>query len=370
MSKCNHKHDEPVPVVEPVAVSATSAASNDNQLTGGNEHNQRRKRNAIEDIQEMYAADFDENVEEDDMRDNDNENDFQNFDKIYPSAKVCTMLDRAGLSNKLASYAFLTILTESGIGPEHIVCSASTMFNCRRRNRIQEANRIKETFRPNNFTTIHFDGKTYISKGQVLEKRLAIVLSKENEYKILGIERVDDGKSETIAKKVYETLLNWNSEHIFVACFDTEAVNSGRMNGVIVRLGRLLEKELIAFACRHHVYEVFLGIAFHISVERGLKSDSPKINIFEKFAEEYSRPNFDKLGYSTIQNDTYFKAMCTREEIEDIVAICRNVLPKLTNSRNEYSELARLVIILLSPKNECQFKINKPGAYTRARYMN
>lgn len=69
-------------------------------------------------------------------------------------------MDRSGLSNKLASYAFLTILTEAGVDPNRVVCSETTMYHRRSENRKKEAERIKDNFRSNSFNTIHFDGKT------------------------------------------------------------------------------------------------------------------------------------------------------------------------------------------------------------------
>lgn len=357
--------------VDPVALAAGRNDNIDADIQVEHEqhaYNLRRKRNADINI-EQIRMELEEEAEEENYYENEIEN-VQNFGKIYPSARVCSMLDRSGLSNRLASLAFLTILTENGVDPRRIVCSETTMFQHRKQNRQREAKEIKENFCPDGFNTVHFDGKTYIGKGQVTEKRLAVVLSKKNATKVLGVENVNDGKAETVAEQIFETLLKWGIENVRVVCFDTEAVNSGRLNGVVIRLQRLMNKMLCPFACRHHIYEVFLGAAFDASVEFGVKSESPKIIIFENFAAQYSKPEFDKDDYSTVHDDRNFEAALGADKINDLVTFCRNILPKLTNSRNEYSELAKLVIILLSRKDDCELKINKPGAYTRARFMN
>lgn len=353
------------------AVEAVPIADVGNVNENGYHH--QRKRNAINNMDQLLI-DVDER-EYEDANDRHSEHEcgneeFHNFGKIYPSDKVCAMLDRAGISNKLASYAFLTILMEAGMDEKQIVCSETTMFRRRAEMRLKEATRIRQDFRSKDFKTVHFDGKTYFGRGNVLDKRLAIVLSKPNESKVLAVQNVKNGKADTLAAEIHAALLKWNAEDVDVVCFDTEAVNSGRLNGVSLRLERLCQRELLKFACRRHVYEVFLGAAFNVSVERGLKTEGPTIPIFERFATEYFRSDFDTENYTTIYTDPYFVSLFGNEEIQEIIALCRRVLPTFKNSRNEYTELARLVVILLSPNGQCEFKINKPGAYTRGRFMN
>lgn len=352
-----------IPDVVPIPLPIADAQQN------GNGYNFRRKRNAVVEIDEIDSDEGENQVPNFNNNDVDDELLF-NFGRIYPSGKVCTMLDRAGISNKLASYAYLTILMEAGIDERRIVCSESTMFRRRARVRLQEATRIKESFVARDFSTIHFDGKTYFERGNVLDKRLAIVLSKPNESKVLAIKKVEDGRAETLALEIYNALLKWNVEKVDVVCFDTEAVNSGRLNRVSVRLERLYLQDLLKFACRRHVYEVFLGSAFSVSVERGLKTEGPTIPIFEKFAAEYFSPGFDRANYATIHEDAHFMSLFNNDELNEIKDFCRYILPTFKNSRNEYTELAKLVVIMLSPKDQCEFKLQTPGAYTRGRFMN
>lgn len=154
-------------------------------------------------------------------------------------------------------------------------------------------------------------------------------------------------------------------------CYDTERVNTGRHSGVAFRIKQLLEKEMLDCPCRRHVYEIFLGTAFHIAVEFGAPTEQPTIKIFERFKKQYYEGQFDQNVYDTINGDKYFQSPnLSKREINDLVTFSTRILPTLTNSRNEYQELCKLVIILLTPAELCQYKIQAPGAYNRARFMN
>ena len=67
--------------------------------------------------------------------------------------------------------------------------------------------------------------------------------------------------SEREAKAIYARLmgLGIDPKSIVGFVFDTTATNSGLLNGVVVRLQKLLKQEYLQLACRHHVLELVSG---------------------------------------------------------------------------------------------------------------
>lgn len=140
----------------------------------------------------------DENNENDENAAEHIETEENNFDSemLYPNKDVCLMFDRLNTSNKNASFAFHTILIGSGIDASRIKCSETTMFNMRKMDRSKEAYEIKANFDSSRLRTLHFDGKTYIQKGGVHDKRYAIVVSNRQTSKVLDIKKVNDGTAQ------------------------------------------------------------------------------------------------------------------------------------------------------------------------------
>ena len=63
-------------------------------------------------------------------------------------------------------------------------------------------------------------------------------------------------------------------------CFDTTAVNTGRLRGTCVLLEQLLEKNRLYLACRNHILEIILKTVF--TAKMGATT-GPQQDIFEKF---------------------------------------------------------------------------------------
>ena len=80
--------------------------------------------------------------------------------------------------------------------------------------------------------------------------------------------------------------------------FDTTAVNTGRLNGACVFLEQKMGKELLWFACRHHVLKTVLAaVTSHLLGP----STSPGIVIFQRFQKQW--PFIDKTKYQTPLSD-------------------------------------------------------------------
>lgn len=181
------------------------------------------------------------------------------------------------------------------------------MFRSREQHRSEEAGYIKDNFQPFKMQTIHWDGKSYSCKGGVNDKRLAVVLSNSMKAKLLNVVQVTDGRAITHTNAIINTIEEWGVDQSIVSmCFDTECVNSGRFNGVCVRIENELRRSLLHLPCRHHIYEIPLSAAFEATVENSCNVIGPKIVIFEHFTKLYFGPNFDKNRYIGCRNDNFF----------------------------------------------------------------
>lgn len=255
--------------------------------------------------------------------------------EIKPDKDVCIMFDHIGLSHRQASLAFITMAKSFGADPANIVSSTSTMFRYRQTYRGIESANIKENFDITKMVTIHWDGKTFTSRGQVKDKKLAVVLSNSKEAKLLDIQTVANGTALTHTEAILNVIDDWNvQEHIISMCFDTESVNTGRISGVCVLLEDRLQRELLYLGCRHHIFEIFLSASFETTVEPAKDSDGPRIPIFEQFAKQYYQPHFNKRNYKNGREDEFFAKLIGVEGMDEIATFCR---AKLTHAieRNE-----------------------------------
>lgn len=287
--------------------------------------------------------------------------------EVKPDKDVCIMFDHIGVSHRYASLAFITMAKFFGTEPENIVSSASTMYRCRQLHRERESINIKENFDSSEMLTLHWDAKTYTSRGSVKNKKLAVVVSNSKTAKLLEIQTVRDGSADAHTQAVLEVINDWNVEaNIVSMCFDTEAVNTGRISGVCIQLENEFGRYLLHLACRLHVSEILLSAGFGATVEKAKDADGPKIPIFEQFSRQYFSPEFNRQNYKNCCDDEFFIKLIGVEEMEHIAAFCRTKLETVIQ-RNDYAELLKLTLIMVSP--DCEFNVYAPGAYNRARFM-
>ena len=86
--------------------------------------------------------------------------------------------------------------------------------------------------------SLHFHGKHLVG----FEHQAVVLENEEREIKLAAL-KLEDGKATTIAqglKGVLEEFNLWGSVLMIIA--DTTSVNTGKKNGVVVQLQRMLEK--------------------------------------------------------------------------------------------------------------------------------
>lgn len=75
--------------------------------------------------------------------------------------------------------------------------------------------------------------------------------------------KTENGTGVVIADTVYEHVTEWKLlKSIVAVCTDTTASNTDTSNGSVVLFQQLANRNMIYFACRHHVDEVTIGGVF------------------------------------------------------------------------------------------------------------
>jgi len=89
--------------------------------------------------------------------------------------------------------------------------------------------------------------------------RFAVIATGINFQQLLEIPEVSAGTRLEISSAVFDTLESWallDKTQSFV--FDTTASNNGRYNGACTLLENKLDRDIIFFGCRHHIFEIIL----------------------------------------------------------------------------------------------------------------
>lgn len=322
-------------------------------------------------------------IEDNDQQDNDPEYNSEPAPPVPPAppaprrvarpfrigADLAEAYDRVNLSNRGCHFVFLKTIENLGLDKSETVCSISTARRVRIKAREDAAKSIKRQFNPDCPVSIHWDGKIF--KGnQKDDKRLAVVASFQGQSKLLETAPVRNGYATTYTEKISGIIYQWGLEdRVNSICFDTEPTNAGGQGGVAFLLQVELEKELLLFACRHHIMELMLKEAFTFTIEKGILSKSPYVQIFRDFRQTWLDGEIDINNFHSCMRDRFFIKMLGAQTISDIKQFCTIQL-RSNQNRDDYKELLLLTKALLSTNEEnVNFNIQTPGACSRARFM-
>lgn len=210
---------------------------------------------------------------------------------------------------------------------------------------------------------VHWDGKILPDLvGRTNVERIAVLVSYNGTAKFLGAPKIASGTGKNIANAVHDTLVEWDiSDKVVAASFDTTSSNTGLEKGACVHLEELLERKLINFACRHHIYEVVLKNVFE---KKYGKSSAPETLIFNRFAETWINIRRDQFNHGI--DDPIVSSKITDDECKQINQFCRNQLEH-TQIRGDYKELLELTITFLGDDGGA---FRTCGATSHARFMS
>lgn len=174
--------------------------------------------------------------------------------------------------------------------------------------------------------------------------------------------KLDNSTGSEQAEAVWNAVTDWNLEDkVQILCCDTTASNTGRINGACILLEQKFNREMLIFACRHHIYELVLKGVFEAKINQ--VTNNPDIPLFKKF-----RDNWKNIDPEKIQNPSEIISCLNVSEVERLLEFYRAELTK-NIVRDDYRELIELSIIFLGGDTERKFKIRPPSAIHQARRM-
>ncbi|KAG0728480.1 hypothetical protein GWK47_032372 [Chionoecetes opilio] len=116
-------------------------------------------------------------------------------------------------------------------------------------------------------------------------ERLPILVSGNGTVQLLNVPKLPSGTGSERAKAVVGALKDWDlTERISGMSFDTTSSNTGRNDGACVLIEQQLKKDLLYFACRHHVLELLLAAAFTTVMG---PTSGPEVTLFKRFQDHW-----------------------------------------------------------------------------------
>lgn len=219
---------------------------------------------------------------------------------------------------------------------------------------------------------IQFDTKSCskLNKRHLgINNRVVVILRSEKKVIALGPYILSDHGAEKICMELINIIEehNLNNRIAGIVC-DTENTNTGHISGVCVRLENYLERDLLYFMCRHHIYDLILK---HVSEFLFGRSTAPTFDfgcctILKRAWENLNLQVF--APYYEIDNE---------EEPEEnfIKAVRENAIHYLTmqagkkHARDDYAELTDLALKFLGQSDIETKKFMVPGSVNNARWM-
>lgn len=128
-------------------------------------------------------------------------------------------------------------------------------------------------------------------------------------------------------------------------------------------LEQKLERELLIFGCRHHIYELVLRTVFEAIIQH--VASSPDIPLFNKFRKNWK--NIDPGNFELCTNSV--TVHWTEYEVNTLLDYYRSEILK-KDLRHDYRELVELSIIFLGGDKNKTLKIRPPGPMHQARWMS
>ena len=280
------------------------------------------------------------------------------------SSKLVAALDACKISDRDAVRIIMATAESLGHNTNELIINRTSLRRFRHNFRADHAKHLREMFGEINLRgiTVHWDGAMLPTLDKKTVERLPVVISCNGVRKLLGIPAIPSSSGSDQALAIFATLEEWNlTDHVEALCCDTTSSNTGRLQGACVLLEQRIERDLLYFPCRHHIYEIVLRGVFELKMP---KTTGPNIQLFKKFQNSW--PEINKNNYIPGTHDDY--VLKHINDIQKKIEIFKNYT-KMSHPRDDYKELLELAIIFLGgiPLGGISFKM--PGAFHHARWM-
>ncbi|XP_065223043.1 uncharacterized protein LOC135847444 [Planococcus citri] len=246
--------------------------------------------------------------------------------KNFITPELVAALDQCRLSIRDSVFVIGAVAEALGHNIDQLSISKSSIQRIRTSEREKRAKVIKQNFQNQvpDVVTVHWDGKLLPGLDQRCskEERLPILITFEGKEQLLAVPKLENSTGEAQSTAVLNALMDWNlDEKVQILYCDTTASNTGRFNGACVRLEQELERDLLLFACCHHVYELLLKAAFEAKLPQVTKS--PDIPLFKKF-----RDSWKNINPQNFQVDQEILTRCEVLEIQTLSTFYHGELEK------------------------------------------
>lgn len=126
--------------------------------------------------------------------------------------------------------------------------------------------------------------------------------------------------------------------------FDTTSSNTGLNSGACALIEKKIGRELLWLACRHHVYELTVSIAYKTALKE--VSAGPGIALFERFKKQWGKIN--KISFESGLANPMVSDCITSSEKNDIISFVTlqlNIIGK--SGKKDYAEVLELTLLFL-----------------------
>nr|CAH7722161.1 unnamed protein product [Callosobruchus chinensis] len=181
--------------------------------------------------------------------------------KGFITPKLVAASDRCQLSIRDSVYILQAVVEALGLSCDDFPINKSSIQRIRTQSRKGRAEAIKLDCQNNlpEMVTVHRDGKLLpgLDVRSSKEERLPILISFGEKEQLLAVPKLESSSGQDQAKAILTALHDWDLEDkVQIMCCETTASNTGRLKEACVLLEQKLHRELLLFACRHHVYEL------------------------------------------------------------------------------------------------------------------
>jgi len=281
--------------------------------------------------------------------------------------KLVAALDRCQLSIRDSVYILHAVVEALGLSSDDFPINKSSIQRIRTQMRKSRAEAIKTDFQNNvpDVVTVHWDGKLLpgLNVRVSKEERLPIIVSFDDKEQLLAVPKLESSSGKHQSKAVSTALCDWDlNNKVQIMCCDTTSSNTGRYNGACALLEHTLERELLLFACRHHVYELVLKTVFETKIKH--ITNSADIPLFKKFRDNWKNIDSNKIELCL----DFVKEYVAETNITSLIMFYKAELEK-SFIRDDYRELVELCVVFLGGDTNKKIKIRPPGAMHQARWM-
>lgn len=292
------------------------------------------------------------------------ENDDVSQHKIPIPERLLKKISQSKASYRISEQLLKIGIELPGADPNDFAVSKTTVWRNLTNLRSDQRDHLLEILSNQERMIVQFDGKNYGKLGARhtgRNERIIIVCHTERGDIALGLFVVDSKAGIVCATKVADILrANCVATKVVGVGCDLEPANTGIHTGACVLLERFLDKPLLRFMCRHHIYEIVLKTVFiHIFGA----TEAPNIRSFDTLKENWH--NIPNNRYMPIDAETFLDPL-----LQGFVNGAKTVLlkhAKEAHFRNDYSEFIDLALKFLGVNTVFTFKV--PGATSNARWM-